>query len=94
MINSRASSGGGLPRVIVRQQETRHPVEKTNLFVYVTFFACVVYALVLVLRPTQLHRRSGSEIVFGAIKANDLRPEPRNVHEFGAAGRTLSSYGV
>ena len=44
--------------------------------------------------PITLHRCGDSEIVIGADRADDLKPEPRNVHRLGAANKIKSSYGV
>jgi len=44
--------------------------------------------------PITLHRCGDSEIVIGADRADDLKPEPRNVHRLGAADQIKSSYGV
>jgi hypothetical protein len=35
--------------------------------------------------PITLHPSGDSEIVIGAETADDLKPEPRNVHRLGAA---------
>jgi hypothetical protein len=44
--------------------------------------------------PETAAPRGDSEIVFGAVTADDLRPEPRNVHRLDAAVNQKSSYGV
>ena len=55
---------------------------------FVKFFPCLTPGFGPSVAPIPPQRCGDSEIVFGAVTANDLRPEPRNVHRFGAADET------
>ena len=52
------------------------------------FFPCLTQGFGPSVAAIPPQRRGDSEIVFGAVTANDLRPEPRNVHRIGAADET------
>jgi len=60
----------------------------------VKLFACKNRVRGFSLTPYPSQRCGDAEIVFGAFTADDLRPEPGNVHQVGAAVEKISSYGV
>ena len=55
---------------------------------YSEFFSCLTQGFGPSVAAIPPQRRGDSEIVFGAVTASDLRPEPRNVHRFDAADKT------
>ncbi len=56
--------------------------------IFLKFFSCLSQGFGPSVAAIPPQRCGDSEIVFGAVTANDLRPEPRNVHRIGAADET------
>jgi len=55
---------------------------------FLKFFSCLSQGFGPSVAAIPPQRRGDSEIVFSAVTASDLRPEPRNVHRIGAADET------